>query len=288
MRPGERSRTSDWVAAARALYSEAPPALDVAEDPLARSLVGPGLRALLDVAASSMATAALSHRVLGALSFGLVQSIPLRSAAIDDVVRAGAAAGVGQLVLLGAGLDARAWRLPELASTTVYELDHEATQEHKRAATTGVEPLARAVRFCAIDFEVERPDDVLREAGFDHREPATFVWEGVTMYLGPDAIAGTLDAIARAAAPGSELAMTYVPPNFGARWKRAFALAVSRAIGEELRGWLHRDDVARLLGERGFDVVSDDTGPEWAARHWPAAEARRVGSYERLAVARRR
>ncbi len=287
MKAGERSLTSDWVAAARALYSEAPPALDVAEDPMARRLLGPGLAGVVGIAASSMGAAALSHRVLGALTLGLVQSIPLRSAAIDDVVREGAARGVRQLVLLGAGLDARAWRLPELVDTTVFELDHETTQEHKRSATTGVEPLARAVRFCSIDFESERPDDVLREAGFDASEPATFVWEGVTMYLTPGAISATMDSVARAAAPGAHLAMTYVPPDFGAKWKRALALAVSRIIDEELRGWLTPVEVRHLLRTRHFEVISDDSGPEWAARYWPAGEVRRVGSYERLVVARR-
>ena len=67
------------------------------------------------------------------MEFELIQAtaegMAPRTIAIDDAVRARPAP---QLVILGAGLDTRAWRLPELAGTAVFEVDHPASQQDKR------------------------------------------------------------------------------------------------------------------------------------------------------------
>ena len=284
MEDGHRSRTSDWVAAARALYSEAPPPLNVAEDPVARELLGPGLQGILRVAAGSVPAAAIAHRLIGAATFGLSYCIPLRTVAIDDAVRRSIDEGARQLVVLGAGLDARAWRLPELAETTVFELDHPSTQRYKRDKIEALPPLARDVRFCPIDFEVQTIDEVLASADFDTRQPSVWIWEGVTMYLTHDAIDASLDAVERTSAPGSRIAITYAPPTLGRPWQRALSGAIARFIDEELRGYISAADIAERLERRGFRVESDDSTPEWASRYWPKREQRRVRAYERLAV----
>src|SRR4029078_7880814 len=59
--------------------------------------------------------------------------IALRTAAIDDAVRDAIASGAKQLVIVGAGYDGRAWRMPELTGVKVFEVDHPATQREKRA-----------------------------------------------------------------------------------------------------------------------------------------------------------
>lgn len=128
MREGSRSLTSDWVAALRALYTEGPPELAVIDDPAALALLPTLLAAPLRVGTRLPYGARALHRVIGLATRGLSYGIPLRTAAIDEAVRRSVSEGIEQLVLLGAGLDARAWRMPELASITVYELDHPATQ----------------------------------------------------------------------------------------------------------------------------------------------------------------
>jgi methyltransferase (TIGR00027 family) len=285
MRAGQRSRTSDWVAALRALYSEAPAELAIIDDPAAASLIPAGLATLVRASARLPLSGRALHRALGAASLGVTYGIPLRTAAIDEAVRKSVEERIEQLVLLGAGLDARAWRMPELERATVFELDHPATQAYKRERIGAFEPLARGVRHVPIDFEQQSISDALSGAGFASERPSVWIWEGVTMYLTQAAIDASLDAIAVLAAPGSRLAMTYIPPDYAGPLIRALGSLGSRLIGETLRGLIAPDDLERALGQRGFRIESDDSAPEWAARYWPSSERASVRAYERLAIA---
>jgi methyltransferase (TIGR00027 family) len=287
VRAAGRSRTSDWVAALRALNAAAPADLDVTGDSVALELLPPGLGWSLRSLAGSPLLAGWAHRALGAVSLGLSDDVPLRTAAIDAALRRSVREGTEQLVILGAGLDARAWRLAELGRSIVYELDHPATQAYKLERIGSLPPLARAVRHLAIDFERQRIDDVLAAAGFLPQQPSAWVWEGVTMYLTGGAIEATLDAIGRLSAPGSRLAMSYVPPDYGPAWIRALGSGIGRVIGEPLRGLLAPQAVAARLDARGFCVESDDSATEWAARWWPRRR-RKVRAWERLAIAVKR
>ena len=88
MRPGNRSRTSDWVAALRALYSEAPPDLAIFDDAVAQRLLPPGLGLLVRSAAALPRGTRTLHRVIGTATRGLSYGVPLRTAAIDAAVTA--------------------------------------------------------------------------------------------------------------------------------------------------------------------------------------------------------
>jgi methyltransferase (TIGR00027 family) len=169
----------------------------------------------------------------------------------------------------------------------VFELDHPSTQADKRARLDGRRPLSRAHALCAIDFESQRIADVLGDAGFRPGAPSFWIWEGVTMYLTPAAIRATLDEIARASAAKSGLAMTYSPPASAAQLARRLAHVIARFIREPLLGQMTPEAAHALLAERGFEVVSDESAIDWAARWWPSSEHRRTRAYERLAVARR-
>ena len=288
MRDGQRSRTSDWVALLRALYSEAPPDLAVIDDPLAASLLPNGLRRLARWTARLPFGARAAHRALGALSLGLSFDVPLRSAAIDDVVRRVVAAGARQLVLLGAGLDARAWRMPELEQVTVFELDHRSTSAYKQESVGELAPLAQRVCHIGIDFEVERIDAALIAAGFDSTRESCWIWEGVSMYLSRSAIEATLGVIAELSCPASTLVMTYIPPDYGPSALKAVAGRLAHLLGEPVLGEIEPREIESALSSLGFDVKSDDAAPDWARRYWPAREAERVRAWERLLVAVRR
>ncbi|MFO0568280.1 MAG: SAM-dependent methyltransferase [Polyangiaceae bacterium] len=286
MRPGNRSRTSDWVAALRALYTEAPPDLAIFDDSVAERLLPPVLRRVVRSVSSSSLGVRAAHRLIGVATRGLSYGVPLRTAAIDDAVERAVNSGVEQVVLLGAGLDARAWRMPGLASATVFELDHPDTQGFKQEGVRGLSPLAKAVRFCPIDFERETLAAALGAHGFDPESRSVWVWEGVTMYLTLDAIEATLDSVSDLAAQGSWLAMTYLPREYAAPWLRTVGEVGAMWIGEALKTQQDAHELAERLGDRGFTVESDDSVLEWASR-WPEREAQRVSPFERLALARR-
>ncbi|MBX3183686.1 MAG: SAM-dependent methyltransferase [Polyangiaceae bacterium] len=285
MEPEQKSWTSDFVAAMRAFYGELSPELDVATDPVALGMLS--LKWLLPVKALSVPGVSRAvHWGLGHISLGLSCNVPLRTAAIDAALRRELAAGTRQLVILGAGLDARAYRLPELAEARVFEVDHPATSRVKERLVQGLTPLAREVRSIQVDFERDSLEEALREADFRAAEPSVWIWEGVTMYLTRSAQLATLGAIANQSAPGSALCMTYLPPWRGAL-RRVSYFALGK-LGEPILGEIPREDVARALSERGFDVTHDTDGLDWAQRYWPASERSLVQVWERLAVARRR
>ena len=81
------------------------------------------------------------------LTLGLVDHNTVRMAIVDDHLRASAADGFEQLVILGAGLDSRAWRLGELGNMAVFEVDHRASQAEKRERSATLPPKAARVEF---------------------------------------------------------------------------------------------------------------------------------------------
>src|SRR5262245_24132695 len=108
----------------------------------------------------------------------------------------------GQFVILGAGFDSRAYRLPRGTAIRSFEVDAPQTQAVKRGmlAKAGID--ASGVTFVAADFETEDWLAMLVAAGFRPEEPALFLWEGVTMYLDRDAVEDTLRKIAGTASGG--------------------------------------------------------------------------------------
>ena len=112
-----------------------------------------------------------------------------RTLAIDDAVRDH---GAAQVVVLGAGLDARAWRMPELAQATVFEVDHPASQRDKQRRLGDLAPTAQRVVPVAVDLEREPLRRPSRQAGFDPALETTWVWEGVVPYLTAEAVEATV------------------------------------------------------------------------------------------------
>ena len=289
MRADRPSLTASLVAAIRALYTALPPPYNLAPDPLAVELL-PLWLALPARAAGRVPWAAPAvHRIAGAAALGLTYHVALRTRAIDDALREGLARGATQLVLLGAGLDSRAYRIDELAGARVYEVDYPSTHRYKaermaRLAT----PRDGLVARVAIDFERDRLGDVLTGAGFDVKAPSFWIWEGVTAYLTLDTIAATLRAVGELSAPGSRLAVTYTQPGArrGPAWIESLAPALAALVSEPLRGMIETGALATLLEAAGFSPVSDENAADWAARYWPGETHAR--EWERLAVAERR
>ena len=120
----------------------------------------------------------------------------------------GTCADMAQFVILGAGFDTRALRLPPDTRVRSFEVDMPKTQAVKREALKQAGIDAAGVTFVAADFEKDDWLARLVEAGFDPAKPALFVWEGVTMYLDREAIEATLRKIA-STAKGTVIAFDY-------------------------------------------------------------------------------
>jgi methyltransferase (TIGR00027 family) len=124
------------------------------------------------------------------------------------------ARGIGQYVILGAGLDSFAQRRTELASRLlVFEVDRPGPQmwKQQRLVDLGF-GIPSFLRFVPVDFEAgETWWERLPEAGFDPARPAVVASTGVSMYLTRDAILATLRQVT-ALASGSTLAMSFMLP----------------------------------------------------------------------------
>ena len=123
-------------------------------DPVARELLDPADRVVVDrVRADRVPTEAADRMAYEMVRRTGLTMVP-RTIAIDEAIRGHAA---GQLVILGAGLDARAWRMPELARATVFEVDHPASQQDKLRRIGGLAPTAGRVVPVAVDLASRTP-----------------------------------------------------------------------------------------------------------------------------------
>jgi methyltransferase (TIGR00027 family) len=198
----------------------------------------------------------------------LTDMMVARTVEIDEAVRAAASP---QVVILGAGLDGRAWRMAELANVTVFEVDHPDSQRDKRARTGGLTQLAGEVRFVPVDFTRDDLDQSLAAAGHDPERPTTWIWEGVVMYLTLADIEATLAVVARRSAAHSRLVILYHTPS----WLLTLVDFVVSRLGEPLRSAFGRDQTAALLAKHGFSA-SRDIGMRSAGQALSPALGRRL------------
>jgi len=285
MNPESASRTALATALMRAIHTRMDPHR-ILDDPWGDRLV-PG-----DVRRAFYAVARGLHPELPALADEAdIQSIVdaamrvspayanviARSRFAEDALHRAVARGVRQYVLIGAGFDSYALRMPGgSAGLVVIEIDHPATQSLKReriAAAGAVLPAS--VHFVSADLSTEALSAVLARAAFRAGEPALFSWLGVTMYLSREANFATFRAIASAAAPGSELVFSYTDQSFLARQKGA--ASESRrdlqksvaALGEPFVCGFDPQALAQALAQIGYTVEEDLSDVELVRRYDP-------------------
>jgi methyltransferase (TIGR00027 family) len=268
------SRTALVMAFFRALESVRPASARLFSDPLAACVLPFTARLAVSLARAPMLnfaiTALVDRRWPGARTSGIA-----RTRLIDDWLSAAVAGGVRQVVILGAGFDSRAWRLPGLAGIQVFELDHPATsqEKHRRLIAAGFDP-SRIVQ-CAIDFDRETLAGALGRHGFDPLVRTAVVWEGVTNYL----TAGAVDAVllwVGSLRPGSTLAFTYVHSRCLSDTETFEGaeriLAAATNTGE---AWTYGFEPAELgahLQSFGLSLADDLGADDYRQRYWPAAD----------------
>jgi methyltransferase (TIGR00027 family) len=201
-------------------------------------------------------------------------AIVARARFIEDLVVEQAGRGVGQYVILGAGLDTFAQRRPEIASRLlVFEVDKPGPQAWKRQRLIelglGIPPWLRLV---PVDFEAGDPWwPRLARAGFQADQPAVVASAGVSMYLTRDAIAAMLHQVA-ALAPGSTLAMTFLLPlelaDPEVRPGLERAEKGARASGTPFLSFLTPAEMLTLAHEAGFREVQHVSAADLAQRYF--------------------
>jgi len=214
----------------------------------------------------------------------------VRSRFAEDQVAEAVARGVGQYVVLGAGLDTFAYRSPFASRLRVFEVDHPATQAWKKdmlqRAAIEVPPW---LTFAQVDFERTSTLEGLRQAGFDEQAPAFFSWLGVTMYLARETVMATF-AMIGALPAGSGVAFDYgVSRSLMGPLERlafdAFAQRVA-AVGEPWTTFFYPRELEADLRSRGFKTVQDLDGDDINACYFSdRSDGLKVSRLARLLVA---
>ncbi|HEV7205823.1 MAG TPA: SAM-dependent methyltransferase [Jatrophihabitans sp.] len=157
---------------------------------------------------------------------------------------------VEQVMILGAGYDSRAYRFRRsIGQRPVYEVDLAPLSRRKAQIVAAHEDLFGRARIqrVEIDFRTQSLRDQLTGSGFRIGAPTFVVWEGVSMYLTPAAVDGTLQALASVCGSGSVLALDF--------WQRVAGRAAY--------------DQVRRVGERAMRVIGEPIGFSIDATHAP-------------------
>lgn len=263
------SRTAILTAAYRARHPE------LCRDPWAAKLAGPEGEAL-----------ARRYDQVNPHA-GLYTAV--RTAFLDGEVRAALARGVDQVVLLGAGLDARAARLGA-PGVRFFEVDRPASQEDKLARARAAEgyPLDAATY---VPCELGRDDFLagLEAAGLSAARPALVLWEGITFYLTEEAVRATLRRVAEGLHPRSALLFDYVEKRLvegrSTRPADRELLELLAAEGEPFR-W-GTNDVTALLYEEGYRHVRTVSFDQACLSLTGTWERERAFRFQHLALASR-
>lgn len=258
---GRASRTAVLVCQGRAV-ADGRSAPGRFADPVAMTLLDEPERAMVQRVRDGVPPQGWSDRLEFEMVRASAEVIVPRTVAIDDAIRARSAP---QLVIVGAGLDSRAWRLPELADVEVFEVDHPASQRDKQTRLGDRPALAGALRFVPVDFARDRLDVALAEAGHRAGTVTTWVWEGVVPYLTRAEVDATARVLAGRSTLGSRLIVNYQAPSPSATAGRLVAQALM-AAGRRASPWRREPvrsswrpaDLAGLLAGHGFTVERDD------------------------------
>jgi methyltransferase (TIGR00027 family) len=271
------SATALTAAAARAAHLIVDGEPRIFADTLAAALLGDRAAELIGY-----------HRLHGThpVLAGARVQVTCRSHYAEQALAQARARSVRQYVILGAGLDSFGYRDSadkpggHGGTLRVFEVDHPASQDGKRAAlaAAGI-AVPGSVTFVPADLAADPLERCLADAGFDAAAPALVSWLGVTMYLSGEAVAATMRAIARLA-PGSELIADYMLPE-GARDEAGalYGTLVAQASAERGEPWLSfftPAEMAEVAARAGFcDVRAVSQRDMIPAPLWQRADALR-------------
>ncbi|GAA0448486.1 class I SAM-dependent methyltransferase [Streptomyces olivaceiscleroticus] len=241
MQPSGVWATAVGVARVRALETEREDALF--RDPLAQAFAAAG--GLWPSSPPRPDDEAARRRRL-AVSFSIV----IRTNFLDDLLRQASASGVRQVVLLGAGMDSRAFRMDWPEGTRLFEVDTAAPLAFKASVLRQEWAVARCERITVpVDLHENWPG-ALTAAGHDPAVPTAWIAEGLLIYLPADAVELLLARISRQSAAGSRMGLTLgsrgVIERFGA----------DAAPGSAASMWVSEmpDDPVGWLAGYGWDA----------------------------------
>ena len=202
---------------------------------------------------ASLRDSAVHSGIRQMIPAGLYAYVIARTAWFDQLLLHHLEKGTRQVVILGAGFDSRAVRFSTmLENSNVYELDRAATQDAKLCIYQQNHiAIPENVHIIPVDFEQNTWVSSLTDAGFQRKIDSLFIWEGVTFYLSPQAVSGTLSQIAECMSDGSALSFDYQ------HMEENRDLIDSKITEERIRFGMNHRMIYSYLRSFGLNLVED-------------------------------
>lgn len=287
MKADKASRTAQYMALFRALETTRPEKNQLFKDPYAISFLNSKHQLVTKLSGFSPVRTIIENiihtKIPGAYSSGLA-----RTRYIDDLLEQSVRNGIQQVIILGAGFDTRALRLPFLSAIPVIEIDHPNTARLKlEVLQKKLTALPRNVQYIQTDFNTESLETLAIKHSINFTLPTCIIWEGVSNYLDAQAIYNTVAFAARFIA-SSTIIFTYVNKqvldNPGAFYGATKLLNDLVAIQEKWTFGFHPGELAQYLQPFGLQLQEDKGASEYRNQYLPARTEKGYEFY-RVAIA---
>jgi methyltransferase (TIGR00027 family) len=239
------------------------------QDGLAIQFLPPGLR-LLAKLNRWPPVRALMFNVTEKRAQGVWGGVLCRKRFIDDKLLEAMSAGIQAVVILGAGLDTRAYRLAALRTVPVFEVDLPENTDYKRAKLEELYgSVPTHVTLVPFDFESYDLAGVLASQGYQIEHKSCFIWEAVTQYLTEEGVRKTFGCLAQAKS-GSRLVFTYIRKDFidgTVRYGLDTLYQVYRVKRQLWHFGLEPKQVPAFLGEYAWRELEQVGSQEYTSRY---------------------
>jgi methyltransferase (TIGR00027 family) len=272
MKENSASFTAEMMALYRAMETRRPEAQRLFTDPYASCFLGPRLRLASWIAAFPTGERWLyrymQHRIPGALASGIA-----RTRYIDDLLERRLQGGIKQVILLGAGFDTRAMRLPRLRDISVLEIDHPDTAKRKQTLLRkAIRERPANVRYLSVDLNLQSLGQLFKQQGINISKPTVIIWEGVTNYLKQKAVEDVM-RVTSSFPSGSAIIFTYIHRSVleepTAWWGAARLLSDLQRLQEKWTFGFLPEELAAWLLELGLHLVEDKGAAEYRETYMP-------------------
>lgn len=273
MKKNQSSKSAEGVAYFRAIEAQRPVSERICYDPYARALI-PGV--ILYSLFKLMINSGIYERIApGATAF-----IVGRERYIDDFLKASLLDGVDQVVILGAGFDTRAYRIPGIEKTQVFEIDHPDTQAVKLDRLKKViNPLPSYVTFISVDFNTQQLGERLQSSGYNEQGKTLFIWQGVTYFLTQEGVDNTLDFIANHSGDRSAVIFDYFYNETLHDTSNGYGKMMNKAgkvSGEKYMFGIDQGQIETFMNQRGFQDIQNMTLEDLKPLYFTGSNAGRV------------
>ena len=271
------SRTAEWICLCRAISSLERDRYYRSDDRVALSLLPDFMRFLIHIPS-------VGRLLLKAFAAkGIYEYVIARTKYIDAVFKQALSDQFSQILVFGAGFDTRALRFQgEARQTRIFELDAPATQEAKIGQYQKRHlSIPSNVIFVPIDFDKESLTLKLDQAGFKRDARNLFILEGVLMYLHPQSVDQTFQAIQGLAGADSEVVFDYIYASVLRReyiyyGEKGFADAVAKA-GEQWRFGIEQGEIGQFLSRYGLKLLDHRDAHELEESYFKDPAGRTLG-----------